>query len=77
MSVSKKLPSSLTLATKVLPPTQEESLEHVPLMELVHRINAVSQHARAVLPTHGNGDLFRERLAKGMNEVACGKDPRK
>lgn len=74
---SKKLPDSLKSESPFLPPTQEEPLHLIPLMELVDRMNHVSRYARQVLPTHGNGDLFRERLAAGMNAVAYGKDPRK
>ncbi|MBL8158083.1 hypothetical protein JNK62_00905 [bacterium] len=73
---SEKLPDSLTLATKVLPTGQVEDLSKIDLMELVDRMNFASRYARQVIPTHGNGDLFRQRTATAMNAVAHGKDPR-
>jgi hypothetical protein len=73
---SEKLPDSLKSESPFLPPTQEVPLHLIPLTELVDQMNYVSRHARKILPTHGNGDLYRERIATGMNAVACGKDPR-
>lgn len=74
---SKKLPASLKSETPFLPPTQEEDLSKIGLMDLVDRMSYVGRKGMQVVRESGNGERFRETMAKGMNDVACGRNPRK
>jgi hypothetical protein len=53
-----KLPDSLTLLTRILPPEQEP--EMLGIMEMVQRMNAVNKKLRQVIAESGNGRRFRE-----------------
>jgi len=55
-----KLPDSLTLLTKVLPPEQELEPEMLGIMEMVQRMNAVNRKLQQVIAESGNGRRFRE-----------------
>jgi hypothetical protein len=55
-----KLPDSLTLLTKVLPPEQELEPEILGIMEMVQRMNAVNRKLQQVIAESGNGRRFRE-----------------
>jgi len=55
-----KLPDSLTLLTKVLPPEQKLEPETLGIMEMVQRMNAVNKQLQQVIAESGNGRRFRE-----------------
>jgi hypothetical protein len=55
-----KLPDSLTLLRKVLPPEQELEPEILGIMEMVQRMNAVNRKLQQVIAESGNGRRFRE-----------------
>jgi hypothetical protein len=55
-----KLPDSLTLLTRVLPPEQELEPEMLGIMEMVQRMNVVNRKLQQVIAESGNGRRFRE-----------------
>jgi hypothetical protein len=55
-----KLPDSLTLLTRVLPPEQELQPEMLGIMEMVQRMNAANKKLQQVIAESGNGTRFRE-----------------
>jgi len=55
-----KLPNSLTLLTRVLPPEQELGPEMLGIMEMIQRMNAVNRKLQQVIAESGNGRRFRE-----------------
>jgi hypothetical protein len=55
-----KLPDSLTLLTRVLPPAHEEEPQMPGLMELIGRMNAANKKLQKIIAESGNGRRFRE-----------------
>ena len=75
MDDDKKLPDSLTLATKVLPPGQEEDICQIGLVELVGRMNRGNKIIRKVINESGNGRRFEETRDRVMQNVLLGRKP--
>lgn len=73
MTDTKKLPDSLTLATKVLPPEQEEDISKIGLVELVGRMNNANRKIRKVINESGNGERFHATRDILLRNVALGK----
>lgn len=71
----KKLPDSLTLTTKVLPPGQEEDISQLGIVELVSRLNDGNKIIRKVINESGNGQRFEETRDRVMQNVLLGRKP--
>lgn len=70
MARKTKLPDSLTIATRVLPPTPLDDPPSMDLMDMVKEINAVGGQLRQVINQSGNGHRFKETRDLLMRDLA-------